>query len=141
MLKKFAWKPILNSLKERENFISDALNEADRAKMTMAQLKASNEDLLKEAREERDHILKLARESRDAVVADAKGMAHKEASKILQDARETINSEKMVAIMELKNQVATLSIEIAEKILRQELSSEDKQKALIANLLNDVSLN
>lgn len=141
MLKKFAWGPILNSLTERENTISDALNTAQKAKEEMLALKAGNEKLLQEARNERDQLLKEARDTKDAIINEAKAKATAEADKILAMTRESISNEKMAAITELKNHVATLSIEIAEKVLKQELSAEGKQKQLVDSLLKDVKLN
>ena len=141
LLRKFAWKPILASLKTREESISEALNTAKKAKEEMAMLKADNEKLFQQARAERDAMLKEARDTKDAIIAESKAKAHAEANKILAGARETINTEKNAAIAELKNQVASMSIEIAEKILRQELSKDEKQKSLMENLMRDVSLN
>ena len=141
LLRKFAWKPILASLKSREENISEALNTAKRAKEEMASLKADNEKLLQQARAERDAMLKEARDTKDAIISESKSKAQAEANKILASARETINTEKNAAIAELKNQVASMSIDIAEKILRQELSRDEKQKSLMENLMRDVSLN
>ena len=141
LLTKYAWKPILKAVKEREQSIEDALNAAEDAKRQMAELKSNNEDLLNKAREERDAMLKEAREMKDKMVAEAKTNANAQAEKIVAEARESIQHEKMAAITELKNQVAVLSIEIAEKILKEELSSADKQKAIIDNVVKDISLN
>ncbi len=141
ILKKFAWKPILKALSDRENNIEEALNTAKKAKEEMIALKSDNERLLNEARGERDKMLKEARDAKDSIIAEAKGKAQTEANKIMSTARESINNEKNAAITELKNQVAKMSIEIAEKILRQELSNDDKQKALMDNLIKDISLN
>ena len=141
LLKKFAWKPILKSLKEREDSIQNAIDEAKRTKEEMASLKAGNEKILLEAKAERDNIMKEAREAKDTIIAEAKAKASKEGERLIAIAREAINNEKMAAITELKNQVATLSIEIAEKILKEELSSVDKQKQLVKALLDDVNLN
>ncbi len=141
ILKKFAWKPILKALSDREENIEEALNTARKAKEEMIALKSDNERLLNEARAERDTMLKEARDTKDSIIAEAKGKAQAEANKIMSSAREAINNEKMAAITELKNQVAKMSIEIAEKILRHELSNDEKQKALVENLLRDISLN
>ena len=141
LLKKYAWKPILTMLKEREESIQHALDAAKNAKEEIAALQASNETILKEAKIERDKMLKEGREMKDAIIAEAKSKASKEAEKHLASARESIQNEKMAAVTELKNQVAKLSIEIAEKILREELSSTDKQKTLVNNLLQDIHLN
>lgn len=141
LMRKFAWGPILTSLKERETSIEEALNSAKRAKEEVSNLKAENERILQEARNERDRILKEARETKDMIVNEARGKAQIEGDRMITIAREAINNEKMAAITELKNQVATLSIEIAEKVIRQQLSSDDKQKALVQELLKDVKMN
>jgi len=141
LLKKYAWKPIMKALSEREQNIEEALNTARKAKEEMAALKSDNERLLNEARGERDKMLKEARDTKDSIIAEAKGKAQVEANKIMSSARDAINNEKMAAIAELKNQVAKMSIEIAEKILRHELSNDEKQKALMENLIKDISLN
>ena len=141
ILKKFAWKPILNMLSEREESIQNALDAAEKAKTEMRLMKSDNERILNEARAERDALLKDAREIREKMIAESKGLANKEGERMLKSARENIQNEKMAAITELKNQVAVLSIEIAEKILKAELSSDEKQKNLVKNLLQDVNLN
>ena len=141
LLTKYAWKPILNAVKEREASIEEALSSAEEAKRAMAELKSSNEDLLNEARSERDAMLKEARTVKEKMIADAKLKANEDAEKIIATAKESIQHEKMAALTELKNQVAVLSIEIAEKILKDELSSADKQKAIIDNVVKDINLN
>ncbi len=141
LLRKFAWKPILGMIKEREESISHALASAENAKEEMKELQSNNERILAEAKAERDALLKDARDIREKMISEAKGIASKEAERLLASARENIQSEKMAAITELKNQVATLSIEIAEKILKSELSSDEKQKSLVNTLLKDVNLN
>ncbi len=141
LLGKFAWKPILNAIKTREQGIEDALAKAESALKDMRELKSNNEKILADARAERDNLLKDARETKDAIIAEAKSKSQAEADRIMSSAREQIINEKNAAVAELKNQVATLSIEIAEKILRSELSSDEKQKALVNNLMKDVNLN
>ena len=141
LLRKFAWPMILNSLKEREESIASALNSAKQARDEMAALKADNEKLIQQARAERDQMLKEARDTKDAIIAEARNKAQAEANKILAQTRETINNEKLAALSELKNQVAAMSIDIAEKILRHELSNDDKQRTLMDNLIRDISLN
>lgn len=141
LLAKFAWKPILKAVKDREASIEDALNAAEEATRKMAELKSNNEALLNEARAERDAMLKEARDVKDKIISEAKAIANAEGDKIIASAKETINHEKLAAITELKNQVAMLSIEIAEKILKEELSSADKQKAMIDNVVKDINLN
>ena len=141
LLGKMAWKPILKGLKEREASIEDALQNAEKAREEMTKLQSGNEALLKEAREEREKMMVEARDMRDSMVSDAKVKAQEEADRMISQAKETINAEKNKAVAEIKNQVATLSIDIAEKILKTELASDDKQKALINNLIEDVNLN
>ena len=141
ILKKFAWKPILNLLKEREESIQNALDSAKKAKEEMAALQAGNERILNEARAARDQLMKEAREMKDTIINEAKIKAAQEGDRLIASARENIQNEKLAAITELKNQVATLSIQIAEKILKEELSSPDKQKALVSAFLEDTQLN
>ncbi len=135
LLKKFAWGPILTAVEEREDGIKDALEAAEKAKAEMQALNADNERILAEARIERDVLLKEAREMKDKIVNEAKDQANTEADKILISAKEQINNEKMKAITELKNQVADMSIDIAEKILKSELSDKNKQNELVAEAL------
>ena len=141
ILKKFAWKPILKMLHERERSIQDAIDSAKKTREEMALLRSDNERVLTEAKTQRDIILKEAREIKEKMISEAKGIASKEAERLTMIARENIQNEKLAAITELKNQVAHLSIEIAEKILKQELSEKDKQKRIIKNLLEDVKMN
>ena len=141
LLGKFAWKPILAAIKTREKGIEDALASAENALKDMRELKAANEIILTQARTERDAMLKEARETKDTMVAEAKNRAQSEYDRIVASAREQITNEKNAAVAELKNQVAVLSIEIAEKILKSELSNDDKQKALVSTLMKDVNLN
>lgn len=141
ILGKFAWKPILQAIKTREKNISDALASAESALKDMRELRANNEKILAQARNERDALLKEARETKDSIVAEAKAKAQTEADRIMNSAREQIVNEKNAAVADLKVQVASLSIEIAEKILKTELASDEKQKALVNNLMKDVNLN
>ena len=141
ILGKFAWKPIMKSLKEREDSIENALNAAEKAKDEMAQLVFSNEQLMKEAKEERDTMLRDARKIRDHVIGEAKTKAEEEANRIVETAKENIHFEKMAALTELKNQIAVLSIEIAEKIMKEDLSTNEKQKALVVKLLDEIHFN
>ncbi len=141
LLKKFVWPVILKALDDRERSIADALNAAHKAKEEMANLKSDNEKLLQEARNQRDLILKEARDAKDSIIGEAKSTATIEADRLRRIAREDIQNEKLAAITELKNQVAILSIEIAEKVIRQELSSDEKQKTLVSRLLKDVNMN
>lgn len=141
LLKKFAWKPILEAVNDREDKIKSALDSAKEAEERMAALTSQNESLLKEARIERDGILKEAKEAKNAIVAEAKTAATEVAEKVMKDAKSQIEMEKGKAVAELKTQVATLSIEIAEKILKGELSDKAKQESLVNNLIEDVNLN
>ena len=137
LLKKFAWKPILNAVNEREQGIKDALDSAQKAKEEMANLQADNEKLLKEARAERDAMLKEARDIKKKMISDAKDEAKVEADKMVAQAQAAIESEKKAAIADLKNQVATLSINIAEKVVKQNLATDDKQQELVKSLLEE----
>ena len=140
LLRKYAWKPILNAVDEREEGIKNALDAADNAKKEMEALNADNDRILREAKAQRDAILKEAREIKDGIVADAKAQATAEADKVMASAREQINNEKMAAITELKNQVADLSIDIAEKVLKSELKDADKQKDMVNKALKEAAL-
>jgi F-type H+-transporting ATPase subunit b len=141
LLRKFAWKPILDAVNEREEGIKNALHAAEIAKRDMQNLKSDNEKLLAEARVERDVILKEAREIKDKIVSEAKDEAQVQAGKMIEQAKAAINSEKNAAMAELKNQVSSLSIEIAEKVLRSELADKESQTKLVTQLLGDVKLN
>ncbi|HEU4608486.1 MAG TPA: F0F1 ATP synthase subunit B [Chitinophagaceae bacterium] len=141
LLKKFAWKPIISSLKERENGIANALDTAEKVKAEMAQLKSENEALLAKAREERAQMLKEARETKDRIISEAKEQAKQEAAKIMADAQATIQSQKMAALTDVKNQVGSLVIEVAEKVLRKELSNKAEQEKHILDLAAEVKLN
>jgi F-type H+-transporting ATPase subunit b len=141
LLKKFAWTPILKSLNEREVNITSSLETAERVKAEMAQLKSENEELLVKAREERGIMLKEAKETKDKIINDAKEQAKEEMNKIIADAQATIDTQKMAAITELKNQVGSLVIEISEKILRKELSNKEVQEQYIKQLAEQVKMN
>lgn len=141
LLKKFAWKPILESVDAREKSIQESLDMASKTNAEMKQLQAQNENLLKEARAERDAIVKEASELSKKMLADAKEAAKVESNMIIADAQRVINAEKAAAISELKTQVAILSLEIAEKVIKGELSSDDKQKALAEKLAEDINVN
>ena len=141
ILSKFAWKPIMKGLKEREQSIEDALNEANLAREEMKQLHFSNEQLLKEAKEERDNILREARKVKESIVEEARERANTEAGRIVENARESIQYEKLAAIHDVKNQLARLTIEIAEKLIKKELSDKTEQTKLIEKLLDEVKLN
>jgi F-type H+-transporting ATPase subunit b len=141
LLRKYAWKPILNAVNEREEGIKNALASAEAAKQEMENLQADNQKLLQEARAERDQLMKEAREIKAKMIEDAKDEAKIEASKIITQAQNAIESEKKAAVAELKEQVASLSVEIAEKVVKQELSNKDKQLQLVDDILKDATLN
>ena len=141
ILGKFAWKPIVNALEEREKGISDALASAEKAKLEMARLTNENEQLLKDAREERDVILKEAKELKDKIVAEAKESAQVEGAKLIENAKREIEDQKLKALAEVKNQVSSLSLDIARKVLTKEFEDQGKQEALVADLLKDVKMN
>lgn len=141
LLKKFAWKPILDAVNDREEGIKNALLSAENAKREMQNLTADNEKLLAEARAERDLMLKEAREMREKMIADSKTDAQAEGARMIEQAKTAIQAEKNAAMSELKAQVSTLSLEIAEKLLKTELSNKDSQKQLVEKMLGDVTLN
>jgi len=141
LLKKFAWKPILQSLKERETGIADALATADRVKAEVSQLKNENEALLQKAREERSLLLKEAKDQSDKMVAEAKDKAKKEFDRIVADAQQAIQQQKNAALTDVKNQVGALVIEVSEKILRRELANKAEQEVYIKKLAEEVKLN
>ena len=141
ILMKFGWPAILKSLKQREEAISDALNAADKAQKEMAQLQANNEDLLKQAKAERDEILRNARLTSEQIIEDARTKATVEADRIVEAARENLNYEKQKAMHELKNQIANLSIEIAEKLMKAELSDKEKANDLVTKEIENAHLN
>lgn len=141
VLKKFAWKPILSAVDERNKSIEDALKAAEKAKEEMALLNTDNERILKEARKERDSLLKEAREIKEGIISEAKKNATLEADKIIVSAKSQINNDKMKALVELKNHIAGLSIEMTEKILKSELSDKKKQKELIEAALKNTDIN
>src|SRR5262245_45606897 len=141
ILKKLAWPAIIKGLRDRENSIADSLATAERVKAEMAQLQSENEALLAKAREERALLLKEARETKDRIINEAKDQAKTEANKIIVEAQAAINSQKMAALTEVKNQVGKLVIEVSEKVLRKELSSKEAQEAHIKGLVKDVKMN
>lgn len=141
LLKKFAWKPILASLDERESNIATAISSAEKVKTEMAQLKSENETLLATAREERAQLLKEARDTKDKIINEAKEQAKVEYDKIITEAQVAINSQKMAALTEVKNQVGKLVIEVSEKVLRRELAGKDSQDSYIRSLVDEVKLN
>jgi F-type H+-transporting ATPase subunit b len=141
ILKKFAWKPILGAVSDREEGIKKALASAEKARKEMENLNADNERILKEARAEREALLKEARDIKVKIVEDAKGEAQAQANKIIEQAQAAIESEKKAAMAELRSHVADLSIEIAEKVVRAELSNKDKQIQLVESMLGEAKLN
>ncbi len=141
LLKKFAWKPILSAVDDRNEKINSALKAAERAKLEMENLNHDNERILLEAKSERDQLLKEARDIKDVIIKEAKENASLESEKILNSAKDQINNEKMKALTELKNSVAALSIDIAEKVLRNELKERDNQEQFINGILKNSNLN
>ncbi len=141
VLKKFAWKPIMESINEREVTIVDSLNQAKLAKQEVQNLKAENEHIIREAKIERDNILKEAREIKDKIVGEAKDIAKAEGDKMIEQARQSIQAEKTAAMADIKNQIGSLSVNIAEQILKQKLDNDAAQNALVENILNKSNLN
>jgi F-type H+-transporting ATPase subunit b len=141
LLSKFAWKPIMTSLRQREDSIESALRMADQAKLEMQALKADNEKLLQQARVERDRILREATEAANALVEQAKNKANEEGNRMIENARLSITNEKQAAITEMKNLAGSLSIEIAERILKHELKDPAAQQALVTDYIKEVNLN
>lgn len=141
ILRKVAWKPMLGAIHERERSIEDALNKAELAREEMSRLTNQNEALLKEARAQRDLLLKEAKELKDAIITEAKNQAQVEGAKLIEKAKIEINNQKVAALDEVKNQVASLSLEIAEKVLRKQFDDKQKQEAFVSDLLKDVKLN
>lgn len=141
ILKKFAWPAIIKGLKDREKTIADSLATAERVRAEMSQLKSENEELLAKAREERGVMLKEARETKEKIINEAKEQAKVHASKIMAEAQAAIETQKMAALTDVKNQVGKMVIEISEKILRRELSTQDSQETHIKGLVEEVKLN
>ena len=140
-LAKFAWKPIMAAINEREVTIVESLKQAKLAKQEVLNLKAENEIIIREAKVERDNILKEARQIKDRIVGEAKDLAKTEGDKMIEQARQSIQMEKAAAMSDIKNQISTLSVNIAESILKQKLDSNDAQNALVDNILNKSNLN
>ena len=141
LLKKFAWKPILDAVNEREEGIKNALLSADNARREMQNLQSDNQRILQEARMERDSLLKDAREMKEKMIADAVNEAQAQGLKMIEQAKAAIQNEKNVAMADLKLQVSTLSLEIAEKLLKDELSNKEAQVKLVEKMLGDAKLN
>jgi F-type H+-transporting ATPase subunit b len=139
ILKKFAWKPILKALSEREKNIADSIATAERVKIEMAQMKSENEAMMQVAREERAQILKEAKEIKDRIVNEAKDQAKLEANKIITEASITIDQQKNAALTDVKNSIGSMVIEVTEKVIRRELSSKAEQEIYIRSLANDLS--
>jgi F-type H+-transporting ATPase subunit b len=140
VLRKFAWKPILNAVKARDEIIKSSLESAEKAREDMKRLQADNEAILKKAREERENILKEGRDVRDKLINEAKGKASEEAEKLIEKAREGIEREKIKALSEIHDQVAYLSVEIASKLLGEKLKESEEQNKLIENFLKEIDL-
>jgi F-type H+-transporting ATPase subunit b len=138
ILKKFAWKPILNAVKARDEMIKGSLASAEKARKEMAKLQSDNEAIIKKAREEREGILKEARDVRDKLIAEAKGKASEEADKLIGKARTAIEREKAIALSDIREQVANLSVEIASKLLGEQLKKTGEHGKLIDNYLKEI---
>ena len=141
ILKKFAWIPILNALKEREESIENALKSAEEAKKEVEGLKAENDKIIAEAKKERNKILNEAKEIKDKIIAEAKQKAAIETAKSIENAKQQIQAEKAAAINDLKKQVAELSVSIAEKVIKKELSNKKEQEKMVDGLVDDIKLN
>jgi len=141
VLRKFAWKPILNALKDREESIANALNSAEEAKKEVAGLKADNDRIIAEARQEKNIILKEAKEIKDKIIAEAKDKAIQETTKSIELAKQQIQSEKAAAINDIKNQIAEISVMIAEKLIKKELSNKAEQEKMVDGLIDEIKLN
>ncbi|HOW24183.1 MAG TPA: F0F1 ATP synthase subunit B [Bacteroidales bacterium] len=141
VLGKYAWKPVMKALKKREDNIEDALRAAERTRQEMKELKSEHLQLLAEARDEKDRMLRDAKAIKESIIEKARTEANAEYNRIIESAKESIHYEKMAAITDLKNQLAQLSIEIAEKVLTEELSRTEKQKHLINKLIDEVDIN
>jgi F-type H+-transporting ATPase subunit b len=141
ILTKFAWKPILSAVKAREEMIKGSLESAEKAKLEMLKMQSDNEAILRKAREEREGILKEAREVRDKLISEAKDQASVEAGKLIEKARAGIESEKRKALSEIRDQVATLSVDIASKLLGEQLKKTGEQEKLIDNYLKEIDFN
>ncbi|MEZ0608819.1 F0F1 ATP synthase subunit B [Fibrella sp. WM1] len=141
LLSKFAWKPITQSLKEREDNIQGALDLAEKTRGEMAKLKAENEQILAQARIERDTILRGAKETADKMVADARDKAAVEGQRMLEQAREAMQNERQALVSSMKKEVVNLSIEVAEKVLRRELTDKSSQEKLVQDLVASSRLN
>lgn len=141
LLVKFAWKPILGAIKEREKSIEDALNSAEIAKAQLTNLKAENEKLLDETRKEREKILKEAQNVANSIINEAKEKASFEANNIIESAKATINAEKHNALTQIQNTIGTFSVQIAEQIVKKNLSNDESQQSLVKEYLKDIKLN
>lgn len=141
LLKKYAWKPILTALNEREHSIDEALKQADQARAQMAQMQSDNEALHKQAREERDQILREAKEMKESIISEARKSAEEEGKRMIQKAVDEISKQKAAAIAELKGQVASLSVNIAEKLINNQLSNSAEQQNIIASQVNNLNNN
>lgn len=141
ILRKFAWKPILTALNERETGIADSIAAAERVKKEMSLMQNENEKLMQQAREERSAMLKEAKDLKDRIVNEAKDQAKAEANKIILDAQQQIQQQKMAALTEVKNEIGNLAVEVAEKVLRKQLATADTQNDYAKMLAEDIKLN
>ena len=141
IMARFAFRPIASALKKREDDIQDSLDEAKKARQEMANLKSENEQLLIQAREERAKILREAKEAKDSIIKEAREKAKEEAKKIVASAKTEIENQRMAAVIDIKNQIGNIAIEVAEKVLRKELSGDQSQEAFVKTLVDEVKLN
>lgn len=141
LLKKYAWKPILAAIEQRENGISDAMEAAEKARAEMVSLKSDNEKLMQEAREQRDTLIKEARQIKEKLISDASVEAEEKAKAIIEKAKQAIQAEKQSAMADIKTQMSELSIDIAEKVMKKELSEKEGQMKLVDEMLKEVELN
>jgi len=141
VLGKFAFKPIGQALRNRENSIQDALDQADKARAEMSAMKADHEKLLNEAKEERNNMLREAKETKDNIITEARDTAKVEYQKIVNDAKVEINNQKMAAMIEIKNKTGNMAIDIAQKVLRKELNTKNDQESFVKDLIEEIKLN
>ena len=141
LLRKYAWKPILNMVQKREDSIEQALKDAEKARQGVEKMQEENDRILGEARAEREKIFREAHEIKDKIISDAREQAVRDKDKIMNDARVSIEAEKNAAIREMRDVAAELSVQIAEKLIRRELSANQKQKELIGRLIEDIPIN
>ncbi|QOR75093.1 MAG: F0F1 ATP synthase subunit B [Thermoflavifilum sp.] len=141
ILRKYAWKPILQMLDQREKMIADSIAAAEKVKAEMSQMKLEHEQILAEAKAERSRILREAKQMKEQIIEQAREQAKEEARKIMEEAREAVERQKMAAITDIKNQLGLMAVELSERILRRALADPEKQEAYIKQLVEEVKLN